>query len=140
MSILNKLTAFLNMLQTVDAYFPIGTFTLSNGLETYVQQEKIKNCEHLQVFIDSYMKALPYNDLGLMYHAFLKAEDEEAVITLDMLCSAMKSAFEIREGSRKTCMRFLKAEEKMTSGDGSKNMQLKNYFILLQHFPGESFN
>ena len=33
----------LRMLQTIDAFFPIGAFTLSNGLEDYVAAERISS-------------------------------------------------------------------------------------------------
>jgi urease accessory protein len=112
---MDNLNAFLNMMQSVDAFFPIGAFTLSNGMETYVQQEKIMDCTQLQEYIEAYMQTFPYQDLGLMYHAYLHADKEREIIQLDQLCSAMKSASQIRNGSNKMCLRFLKAEEKMTA-------------------------
>lgn len=110
---MNQLNAFLNMMQSVDAFFPIGAFTLSNGLETYVQQEKIEDCMQLQQYITAYMQTFPYNDLGLMYFACLSAANEQEIMKLDQLCAAMKAASEIRNGSNKMCIRFIKAVEKM---------------------------
>lgn len=110
---MENLNGFLNMMQSVDAFFPNGAFTLSNGLETYVQQEKITDCCQLQKYIEAYMQTFPNNDLGLMYHAYMHAGEEPVIVNLDQLGSAMKSAAEIRTGSNKMCIRFLKAEEKM---------------------------
>lgn len=111
---MENMNAFLSMLQSVDAFFPIGSFTLSNGLESYVQLEKIMNAKELQIYIAAYMQTFPYNDLGMMYHAYLHADEEQTIIALDQICSAMKSASELRMGSKKMCIRFLKAVEIMS--------------------------
>ena len=108
--------AFLKMLQAVDAFFPVGAFTLSNGLETYVQQEIFKTTEDLEKYLDDYLRILPENDLGLMYLAWQFREQMEKLQQLDGLAAAAKPAKEIREGSRKVALRFLKAMEKMDGG------------------------
>ena len=37
----NKI-GFMKIMQSVDAFFPIGAFTLSNGLESYVLEDWIR--------------------------------------------------------------------------------------------------
>lgn len=108
--------AFLNMMQAVDAFFPVGAFTLSNGLETYVQQEIFKTTADLERYLDDYLRLLPENDMGLMYLAWQFREEKEKLQQLDWLAEAAKPAKEIREGSQKVALRFLKAMEKMDGG------------------------
>jgi len=108
--------AFLNMMQAVDAFFPVGAFTLSNGLETYVQQEVFKTSEDLERYLDDYIRILPENDMGLMYLGWQFREQKSQLLQLDWLAAAAKPAKEIREGSQKVALRFLKAMDKMDGG------------------------
>ena len=108
--------AFLNMMQAVDAFFPVGAFTLSNGLETYVQQEVFRTTADLEKYLDDYLRLLPKNDLGLMYLAWQFRDQKDKLQQLDWLSAAAKPAKEIREGSRKVALRLLKAIEKMDDG------------------------
>lgn len=97
---------FLKLMQALDSLFPIGAFTLSNGMETYVQKGIVQDGESLSRFLRAYVYALPYNDLGFA----AKAAMGEDYVALDELCTASKSPFELRNGSEKLCTRFLKME------------------------------
>lgn len=108
-----KMSAFLNMMQSVDAFFPVGAFTLSNGLETYVQQEVFESVRDLERYLEDYLYFFPENDLGIMALAWKCGMDPDKIMELDQWTGAMKPAKEIREGSHKTGIRFLKAESKM---------------------------
>lgn len=136
---MENMIAFLNMMQAVDAFFPIGAFTQSNGLETYVQQEKITEYGQLREYIDAYMYAFPHNDLGFMYLAYLGADSENQIIALDGICSAIKIAAEIRNGSRKMCLRFLKAETAMNENP-EESTGLKQYFQLIRSGKADGFH
>ena len=113
-----EMTAFLNMMQSVDAFFPIGAFTLSNGLETYVQQEVFQSIDDLDSYLKEYLHIFPQNDLGMMYLAWECRRNLEKIRELDRLAGAMKPAKEIREGCHKTGIRFLKAEKQMHHEEG----------------------
>lgn len=107
MEIMNTImndTGILRLMQVLDSLFPIGAFTMSNGLETYTQKEIIHSCETLDEYLSSYIHALPSNDLG--YAA--KAASGKDIIRLDEICSAAKSPYELRKGSEKLCSRFIK--------------------------------
>ena len=56
----------LYMLQICDSLFPIGAFTLSNGLETFVQRGMIAAPEDLQRYLADYLAIAPYQELGAM--------------------------------------------------------------------------
>jgi urease accessory protein len=98
------------MLQVTDAFFPVGAFTQSNGLETYIQTGKIALPKQLEEYIKEYAAFLPYNDLGLFHLAYQSRNDLEEIIRLDHLCAAMKSSKEIKIGSKKMGIRFLKLQ------------------------------
>lgn len=99
-------TGWLRVLQSVDSLFPIGAFTLSNGLETYVQKGLVTNKDSLGSYLAGQLAVLPYSDLGFAAKAALGVDFR----ILDELCTASKSAYELREGSRKLCARFLKLQ------------------------------
>ena len=112
--------SFLKLLQSVDAFFPIGAFTLSNGLEDYVMRNKIKSEEDLMIYLKNFIAVFPYNDLGLLSLAYRHADHKEQILHLDHIAGAMKSAREIRTGSVKMCSRYLKAREAI--GDLSEGL------------------
>lgn len=99
----------LYMLQICDSLFPIGAFTLSNGLETFVQRGLIDAAEPLGQYLTDYLAVAPYQELGAMALAMQNAEDEAAWVGLDRLYTALRAPMEVRQGSAKLCMRLLKA-------------------------------
>lgn len=98
---------WLRVLQAVDPLFPVGAFTLSNGLETYVQKGVIVDAAGLRSYLGSMSALLPYSEVGFA----AKAAAGVDLRLLDELCTASRSAFELREGSRKLCARFIKAQK-----------------------------
>ncbi len=99
-------SGILPFVQAMDAFFPIGAYTLSDGMETYVQQGIVQDKTSLERFLKSYLYILPYTKLGFAAKAALGENYE----LLDALCSASTSAYEVRKGSKKLCTRFLKAQ------------------------------
>ena len=55
--------ALLQMQQVCDSVFPVGAFALSNGLETYIQQERLTDGAGLAEYLHAYLTLLPYNCL-----------------------------------------------------------------------------
>lgn len=119
----------MKMLQVSDSYFPIGAYTLSNGLETFIQKGIVKDIKTLDEYIDNFLKLFPYNDLGFIRFAFeyCKEENFEALIKLDKLCTACKGPSEIRMGSIKLGTRFIKVAECMGQGQ-----LLNRYKIMIK--------
>ncbi len=120
--------AFLNTLQVCDSLFPIGSYTLSNGLETFVQENKLQTCNDLKLYAENYISYMPYNELAFLsfiYKSLDKLELttlkdnpqkqrlESKLIEIDTLYSAYKSAYEVRRGSMKLCQRFIKIWERI---------------------------
>lgn len=107
--------SILQMIQVSDSLFPIGTYTLSNGLETFVCKEKLKSEKDLTEYMESFLEILPYNDLGTMMLAYHHSEDKNYIQKLDEYSMALKNPMEIRSGTRKLCSRFLKTFEKIAA-------------------------
>ena len=91
--------SLLQMIQISDSLFPIGAFTLSNGLETMVLQEKLTTKEDLDRYVKNYMKLLPFNNLGIMMLAWQRADDPDFLRQLDEVSMAVKTPREVREGT-----------------------------------------
>ena len=100
--------SILQMLQVSDSLFPIGAFTLSNGLETFVLDKSLKTNEDLEEYIDCFLSVLPYNELGVMMLAYKNADNKQYLQKLDEYFTALKGPMEVRIGNRKLCNRFLK--------------------------------
>ena len=66
----------MHILQICDSLFPVGAFTLSNGLETYVQHDIITSPKGLEEYLHSYISVLPYNELGAAAAAYNADEKE----------------------------------------------------------------
>ena len=102
-----RVTQRIALLQAFDPLFPTGAYTMSGGMETYTQKGLVKDKLTLVSFLKAQLYILPYSDLGVC----AKTAEGEDFILMDSLCAAMKQPFEIRTGSEKLCVRFLKAQE-----------------------------
>lgn len=122
--------SFFQLLQLNDATFPIGSYTFSWGLETFVQQEYIHDRQSTQEYILSELyTSFMYGELLSAKCAFESCRDNNKLRYLDKIYSSSKSAVEIREGSRKLAGRFFKIIESFT-GD----LKLKEITYLPEYF------
>ncbi|MBC2581208.1 urease accessory protein UreF [Clostridium sp. DJ247] len=113
---MNTRTEFLTLLQISDSIFPIGSYTQSNGLETYVQKGIIKDVETSKKYLEKMLlHNMKYGDIlavKLSYEA-AKNKDLYYITTIDNWVSSSKTPREIKEGSTKLCFRFIKLVEKL---------------------------
>ncbi|HWP96541.1 MAG TPA: urease accessory protein UreF [Syntrophomonadaceae bacterium] len=108
------------LLQISDPLFPIGGYTQSFGLETYVQKGLVHDAQSTREYLESYLlNNFLYNDLLAVKLAWEYADREklEALCLLDRLLSAVKSAREIRNASLKLGARFSKLVEMVLAGN-----------------------
>lgn len=104
-------TAKFFLLQVNDALFPIGGYSHSYGLETYIQKGIVHDEDSAQEFIHKRLKYnFSYNEFMAVRLAFEYAlrEDLEAISRLEEIMEAGKIPRETREASRKPGSRFIK--------------------------------
>ncbi len=106
-----KLGSLIEILHITDPTLPIGGFSHSNGLETYVQQNLVKNMASTQEFVESMLKNnYKFND-GLavkLAYDFTLENNLDQILKLDRESNALKAPREVREGSQKLGMRLIK--------------------------------
>jgi urease accessory protein len=108
---INNSVALLSLLHLTDATLPIGGFSHSAGLETYVQLKMVHNKLTATTFITQMLsRNILYTDAALVSLAFDAIEQNQldALLTLDELCTAVKLPMEIRQASQKLGNRLLK--------------------------------
>ena len=99
------------LLQINDAAFPIGSYSHSYGLETYIQKDLIKDSTDMYEFIKSNAKSnFLYTELLAAYKAYEYAEKNELdnIWILEEIIDASKLPREIRNASEKLASRFIK--------------------------------
>ncbi len=100
-----------SLLHIADPTLPIGGFSHSYGLETYIQKGKVVDVASAEVFIENMLSYnIKYNDASFVRMAYEASVDNdlEALIRLDHECTAIKSPRELRDASQKLGLRFMK--------------------------------
>ena len=111
------LAGFLSLLQLIDSAFPTGAFVHSFGLETAIQEGRVRSAGELFAWLASYIRGslTPFDAVGV-YFAHRYALEAAAVgadweggplIDLDRRLTVARLARESREGSIKIAKRCL---------------------------------
>jgi len=104
-------TDLLSLLQLSDPTLPIGGFSHSAGLETYVQQGLVKDAATAKEFITGMLEQNLHNTdaafVSLSYQA-CENNDFKKIVELDYECTAVKLPREIRGASKKLGTRLIK--------------------------------
>jgi urease accessory protein len=109
-----------NLLHLCDSTLPIGGFSHSNGLETYIQKGLVHDVKTADSFVRSMLtNNIKYNDAAFVRLSFGAAAsgDIAEIILLDNECTALKSPKEIREASQKLGLRLLKIFMRQTENE-----------------------
>ncbi len=106
----------LSLLQLCDSNFPTGAFSHSFGLESYIQEDKVRDqptfLKWLQVYVN---EQLIYSDglaSRLVYEA-LEKEDMEKVWKVDRMLTVQNLPRETREGTQRIGDRMLNLVESL---------------------------
>lgn len=104
------------LLQINDSQFPIGGYSHSYGLETYIQQGIVRDLKTAEEYIRRRLKYnFLYSDLLAVRLAYEAAGQKDAVCLnrLSEIMEASRIPKEIREASKRLGSRFIKTLEKM---------------------------
>jgi len=110
----NNITDFRKYLiiqQLNDSLFPIGSYTQSYGLETYVQQGNVTNKDEFYLYLTQNLQHnFLYNELLAAKLGYSCAQENkiDQLLLLDEIISATKPAYEIRQAGIKLGSRLFK--------------------------------
>lgn len=102
------------LLQINDALFPIGAYSHSYGLETYIQKNIVKDIDTVFKYLKCNLKTtILYTELLSISLAYDYAKDNKLneIIRLEEIINASKIPSEIRLASQKLGSRFIKTVE-----------------------------
>lgn len=100
-----------HLLQVNDALFPIGGYSHSYGLETYIQKGLVKTAKDASNYLTNKLKySILYTDLfGVrLAYEYCSTKDMDKLIELNQWTNASKVPSELRDASKKMASRFLK--------------------------------
>ena len=104
------------LLQVNDSLFPIGGYSHSQGLETYIQKGLVHDEKTAEAYILQKLRwSLTYTDLLAVRLAYEAAAEGELakLIQLETILEASRLPAEQRDASRKMGSRFVKTVEKL---------------------------
>jgi urease accessory protein len=108
------------LLHMSDPTLPIGGFSHSSGLETYVQLKIVKDAASTELFVRNMLaNNLRYNDAAFVrfaYEACMRGDSAE-LVALDQECAALKAPAELKQASRKLGVRQLRIFERHVGSD-----------------------
>ena len=99
------------LLQVNDALFPIGGYSHSYGLETYIQKGIVNSGETALAFIKSSIKnSFLYSELlpARLAYEYTQTNKLDKIVELEEVVEASKSPIEIRAAAQKLGSRFVK--------------------------------
>lgn len=97
------------LLQVNDSLFPIGGYTHSFGLESYIQMGEVVDKGSAYAYVLANLNSqILYNDLLAIKLIFEASGDLEKILELEELSNTSASPMELRDGVQKLGSRFIK--------------------------------
>lgn len=100
------------LLQINDALFPVGGYSHSYGLETYIQKNLVADAKEASQYVMHYIENnLLYGELlavKLAFEACKKENPMEELAALEQMITASRVPYELRQASEKIASRFMK--------------------------------
>ena len=114
--------ATLSAFRLADSFLPVGTYTVSYGLEQFIQDDRVENADDLHALLETYLRRQvgPAELVALRAaHAAARAGDLDAVCAADRRLSAVTLAAEFRESAQQSGDRLLSLQRDLqTNEDG----------------------
>ena len=110
-------SATLDSFRLADSFLPVGTYTISYGLEQFVQEDRVNNAEDLRALLQTYLERQvgPAELVALRAaHAAGRAGDVDAVCHADRRLTAVTLAEELRNSSEQSGSRLLSLHRELT--------------------------
>ena len=102
--------AALESFRLADSFLPVGTYTVSYGLEQFIQDDRVENAADLEALLSTYLRRQvgPAELVALRAaHAAATEGNLDAVCRADRRLSAVTLAAEFRESARQSGDRLL---------------------------------
>jgi urease accessory protein len=112
--------AALEAFRLADSFLPVGTYTVSYGLEQFVADDRVTDAEELQDLLETYLRRQvgPAELVALRAaHAATLEGDIDQVCHVDRKLSAVTLAAEFRKSSQQSGDRLLSLQQDLRSGD-----------------------
>ena len=123
-------SALIRLLQLSDPALPVGGFSHSSGLETYVQTGIVKDTSTAQAFTTGMLSQnIHYTDAAIVSLAYdaITSNQYDEIKYLDDLCTAVKLPKEMRQASQKLGLRLIKIFQPLCNNDW-----LNRYAVAIQ--------
>ncbi|PSP85554.1 urease accessory protein UreF [Halobacteriales archaeon QS_6_64_34] len=111
--------ATLEAFRLADSFLPVGTYTVSYGLEQFVADDRVTDADELQTLLETYLgqQVGPAELVALRAaHAATLEDDIDRVCHVDRKLSAVTLAAEFRQSSQQSGDRLLSLQQDLRSG------------------------
>lgn len=112
--------ADLEAFRLADSFLPVGTYTVSYGLEQFIQNGRVADAADLEELLTTYLRRnLGPTELVALRHAHAGAveRDLDAVREADRRLTAVTMATEFRRSSRQSGQRLLALQRELDDDD-----------------------
>lgn len=127
----------MNLLRMSDSFFPMGSFTMSQGMEQIINENllpKEKVSEIIDIYLDKVWKSF---DLGIFYQAMeaVAKRDIELLKKIDEICYCSKVTEENRSATVKMGKSLMSATEFKDGSIGNEYKDLINLGSVYGTYP-----
>jgi urease accessory protein len=108
--------ATLEAFRLADSFLPVGTYTVSYGLEQFVQDDRVADADDLESLLATYLRQQvgPAELVALrVAHTAAQAGDVDAVCEADRRLTAVTMAAEFRESAEQSGDRLLSLQQEL---------------------------
>ncbi|QIO21944.1 urease accessory protein UreF [Haloarcula sp. JP-L23] len=112
--------ATLEAFRLADSFLPVGTYTVSYGLEQFVADDRVTDADDLEALLETYLRRQvgPAELVALRAaHAAAREGDLDAICAADRRLAAVTLAAEFRESAQQSGDRLLSLQRDLREND-----------------------